>query len=451
MRLESRILIVVIALVWATNFVWAAAQTQQRSVEGLVYELKHPDADKRKDAAKKLGDSQVRNAVPELVEATKDPDSGVRLEVAKALVKINDSRALGAFTELTRDPDPEVQKVSIQGIVQIYVVVESGFLADMKKVADFMNPLSDGYNPMMVEPYVPVSEAAVTGISDLLFHDDKGIRKDAAVALGILRGQSALPAIQHALEGEQANDVKVELIRAIYKIGDPAGGEALLPLIRDPDKKVHDEAILAAGRLRTKQAVPQLNELYRAGVEERKKVFGLVPVSGTDDLQRKVLEALAYIADPDSKDIFEDALEDSRDHYRRYGAEGLGRIRDESYLGLIARKYLREEKKDVKLAMGYAQYLMGREEHLVELVDNATSGQAFYYMLELDAEQVKGLYPYVQTERDATKIRLLDVIGLKGDMSSMPLVQELSNHENADVASAANLAIRRLNGRFPQG
>ena len=424
--------------------------TQKRSVDGLVYDLKHPEASSRTKAARAIGENKLRQAVPALIEASEDPEPAVRLEVVKALVNINDPRALNAYIRLVHDgADRRRQEQAVKGIVQMYAAPETGFTAEFMKVVDFMNPLSDGYNPLMVEGHIPVSQNAITAIADLLFVSDKGLRKDAAVALGILRAQSALPAIKEALGKEAENDVKIELIRSIYKIGDRSAGDALIPLIRDPDKKVHDEAILVVGRLKVKDAVPSLTELYTAGVEEKQKIFGLVPVSGADDLQRKILEALAYIGDPSNVDLFEGALSDERGHFRRYGAEGLGRSGAESHLSLVAKKYLREDSRDVRLGMGFALFRLGREEHLVELVDNAQRDQAYYYLLELEPDQVQALYPYVQTEKDAVKIRLLQVIGLRGEASALPLVEEMSSSENADVASAANLAIRRLRARYP--
>jgi len=422
--------------------------TIQRSAEGLIYDLKNPDVPTRVNAAREIGRNKLRQAVPALIEASEDPDVSVRVEVTRALVAIDDPRALSAFVRLCHDPgDKRIQQDAIKGIVQIYTNPQGGFTADMKKAVDFLNPLSDGYNPLMVESYVPVSQEAVTALSDLLFTDDKGLRKNAAVALGILRAQGALPAIKEALGKETEDDVKVELIWAVYKIGDRSAGETLLPFVRDPDKRVHDEAILVLGRLGVKEAIPVLTELYTSGVEEKKKMWGLVPVTGSDDLQKKILESLAYIGDPQSNDIFEGALSDERSHFRRFGAEGLGRSKSESHLSLIAKKYLREDSSDVKLAMGFALFRLGREEHLVELVDNAQKDQAYYYLLEFEPEEVKALYPYVQTEKKAIRIRLIDVLGLRGDASAIPLVEEMSSSEDADIASSANVALRRLRAR----
>lgn len=427
----------------------AVQQEQTRTVEGLVFDLQHPDPERRKQAAAALGQNKVRTAVPALIEATRDSDASVRYEAVKALVQIHDNRALESYIRLTRDSEKRTQEKAIEGIINTYVADETGLIQGVKKVVGFLNPFSDDYNPLMVEPYVPVSQDAVNALIDLLFHNDRGLRKDAATALGILRARSALPAIEDALQQERSNDVKVELIRAVYKIGDPSAGEMLVPFIRDRDKKVHDEAIFAVGRLRVKSAVPQLNEIYRAGIEERRRILGIVPVSGSDDLQRKVIEALSYIGDSSSTDIFLDALEDERTHYRRHAAEGLGRSGQQEHVTLLARKYLREDSGTVKLALGFALFKLGREEHLVELVDSVQNDQAYYYLLELNSDQARLLYPHLRSERDSVKIRLLDVIGLTADMSAMPVVQELSQSKNTDVVSAANLAIRRLNGRFP--
>ena len=424
-----------------------AQKKEKRDVQGLIYDLKHPEVKRRSVAANALGDHSIRQAVPALIELTKDPDDTARYEATRALVRINDTRALPAFVRLTHDGRRVVQKKAIEGIITIYVVEEGGLVAGIRSVAEFVNPLSDDYNPLMVEPYVPVSQEAIDALSDLLTFSDTGTRKDGAVALGILRAHSALPAIQETLETESNDGVKVELVRAIYKIGDPEAGTALIPLIRDPDKKVHDEAIFALGRLRVAEAVPQLKELHNVGVEERRKIFGIVPVSKSDDLQKKVLEALAYIGESSCRDIFLRALEDEREEFRQYGAEGLGRMADSSVTMDVAKKYLREDSGNVRLAMGFALFRMGREEHLVELVDKVGDDQAYFYLLELEPAEVAKLYPYLGSEKSSIQTRLLDVIGMRGDMSALSIVQPMVESRDADVVSAANLAIRRLRGR----
>jgi len=424
------------------------AAQETRTVEGLIYDLQSPEAKIRKEAATALGDNKIREAVPQLIKMTSDPDPDVRYEVVKALVYINDTRALQAFIEFTRDEQVRVQKRAVAGLVNVYAGQEGGFTQGMMDAFNFLNPLDDGFNPLIVEPYIQVSDKTVSAIENLLFSPDKGLRKDAAVALGILKAEAASKAITQALEGESDDEVKVELLRALYKIGDPATGEAVIPFIKDPDKEIHDTAIMTAGRLRLKSAVPSLNEIYRLGTEERRTALGFIPVSGPDDLQKKVLDALALIGDRRSQDIFEDALEDERTEYRRYGAEGLGRIGDKAFTTLLAKKFLQEERRSVKLALSFALYRLGREEHLNEMVEQVESDQAYSYLLEMPSGDVSLLYSYVGSQDNDRKAELLKIIGLRGDRESIDFIRRYVNHEDADVASAANLATRYYNSRF---
>ncbi len=442
---KSRLCCLLVCLVCVSSLV--AQATRKVSVSGLIYDLKNPDAERRKEAAVLLGQNKSREAVPTLIEVTGDADQGVRLEVVKALVRINDGRALPAFVRLTKDPVKAIQEKALEGIVAVYVIEGSGFVHGVKKVADFLNPLDDGYDPLVVEPYVSVSPDAVNAMVALLKSEDTDLRREAAAGLGVLRAASAIPQIQEALAGELKEEVKVELIRALYKIGDRQAAESVVPFVRDPEKTVHDEAILTVGRLRVIKAVPDLKDLYESGIQESRKILGVVPVSGKDDLAKRLYQALSYIGDPSCKELFQAGLKDDRVFYRRLGAEGLGRSGDTAHTSLVATQYLREKDPEAKLAMSFALYRLGREEHLLELAQEGDQG--LEYLMELDASEMPKLYPYLETEKNAVKARILTAIGQRADRSAVPVVERYMKSENGDVASAANLAIRRLRGRFP--
>jgi len=424
-----------------------AQATRKVTVSGLIYDLKHPDPERRKEAAILLGQNKSREAVPALIEVTGDPDQGLRLEAVKALVRINDARAMPAYIRLTQDPVKGVQEKALEGIINLYVIEDSGFVHGVKKVADFFNPLGDDYNPLVVEPYVAVSPDAVKAMSVLLKSEDTDLRREAATGLGILRAASAIPQIQDALAGELQDEVKVELIRALYKVGDRTAAEVIVPFVRDPEKTVHDEAILAVGRLRVTKAVPDLKELYESGIEENRKILGLVPVTGKDDLAKRLYQALSHIGDPSCKVLFQAGLKDERVFYRRLGAEGLGRSGDTASTSSVATQYLREKDPEAKLAMSFALYRLGREEHLLELAQEGDQG--LEYLLELEASEMPKLYPYLDSEKNGVKVRILTAIGQRADRSAVPVVERYMKSENGDVASAANLALRRLRGRFP--
>ena len=425
-------------------------QSERRSVSGLIFDLQHPETNRRVEAARLLGQNKVRTAVPALIEASDDPEVEVRYAIVKALVRIHDRRALHTYVRQTGDTDPEVQEKAIEGIINVYVGDDSGFIRGLQNVVDFVNPFSDDYNALVVEPFIDVDGDAVTALAAQVLSDRQHIRKDAAIALGILRARSALPALEDALGRETSNDVKVELIRTLYKIGDPSVGEALIQRMLDTDKRVHDEAIFTVGRLRISEAVPSLIDMLRTGVEERRKIFGFVPVSGSDDLSRRVFQALAHIGDPRGEQIFLESLDANQDWSRQYAAEGLGRIGDTTHLRVIVDQYLREDSGRVRLALGYARYRLGQAEYLAEVVALAhDSDQAYAYLMEFDAADVSRLYPYLRSEPDEITITLLEVVGMRGDRSAIAIAEDIIRTGNADVRAAANLAILRLRGRYP--
>ncbi len=426
----------------------AEAQTKKVSVDSLIYDLKHPDPERRKQAAFHLGQNRIRQAVPGLVSAAADPDVEVRLEVAKALVKIDDRAALPGYLTLSADSDARIQKQAIEGIVGSYVEGEpEGFFEGVRRIADLVNPLNDDYNPTVVEPYAVIDPAAVEALVNLLRADAVDVRRAAATGLGILRARDALGAIQERISAEPTSPVLVELIRAIHKIGDPAGALPLIDLTRAPDKRVHDEAIFTLGDLRVREAAPVLMELYSSGAEERRRILKIVPVSRSDDLQKKLFQAMARIGDPEHQSLFLSALTNESDFYRRYGAEGLGRIGDASVTTEVARSFLRESSERARLAMSFALYRLGRQEHLDDLVRHARKPQVGRYLLGFEADEVVALHPYLQSEPSATMVVLLDVIGLRGDATALGEVEIWMNSEDAEVAAAANRAVRRLRAR----
>ena len=104
------------------------AQSQNRtvSVQGLIFDLKHPEADRRIDAAKLLGNNKIRQAVPALIEAADDPQPRVRLAVVTALDEIRDIRALPVMVKGVQDPETDIRKKAIDGLVHLYVLDAGG-------------------------------------------------------------------------------------------------------------------------------------------------------------------------------------------------------------------------------------------------------------------------------------------------------------------------------------
>jgi HEAT repeat protein len=424
----------------------------QISVESFIEDLKSPDPALRREAAKVLGDNRITSAVPKLMEAAGDPEKDVRKEVLVALDKIRDPQAIPTYINLLNDPVKDIRKRSLAALINSYIIKETGLVAGTKRVIDVVNPFSSADDDLIIEPYTEVDPAVITAVKGWLPLLDSDLREAAAKALGILRGRAALPDMVTALKRENDGAVKVALIKSFYKIGDPSVGPELLPLIRDPNKSVHDEAISTIGLLRTREAVPELTRIYESGVEERKKILKIIPASGLEDLQLKALRALSLIADPGSKDLFAKALRHPSSGFRQAGAEGLARIPDPALATEVNRERLREKDGGVKLAESFVLYRMGRKEHLDDLVNSLTKmtlrNQAEAYLLEFSKKEQEELYPYLGSSSAKVRERLCSVLGQIGDPSTLPQVEPLARDKNSDVAEAANQAVRRIQGKM---
>ena len=59
-------------LVITSGAVWLGADIRQVPVEGLIYDLKHPDAVRRQTAVRELGAAVYKPAIPHLVALAND-------------------------------------------------------------------------------------------------------------------------------------------------------------------------------------------------------------------------------------------------------------------------------------------------------------------------------------------------------------------------------------------
>jgi HEAT repeat protein len=443
----------VLLLLGVAVLAFAGAQSQPRkaSVDGLVYDLKHPDPDRRAEAARLLGANKLNQAVPALMEAAGDSQPAVRLAVLEALAKIHDPRALPTFITLTGDSEADIRRKAIAALIEVYVVDASGFVAGTMKVIDFLNPFDSDYNTLVVEPYVPVSAEAVQALAQRLEDPETGVRKAAVMGLGTLRGRAALPQMKDVLSREPENGIKIEYFRSFYKIGDPDACGRLVPYVNDPDKAVHDEAILTSGLLRCKESVDAIMDIYQMGIKEREKVFGVIPASSADDLQIKCLQSLALIGDARAAKLYLPALRHDKEDFRVAAAEGLARLADAQHEPVLTERSAGAKGKRFQLALAYAFYRLGHKERLAELVrelgGSSHGDQVYAYLVELTPDQLADLYPHLRASKGKTRIRLLEAMGVAGSPHNLSEVQSYTNDSDADVASAALVAVRRIQAR----
>jgi HEAT repeat protein len=427
----------------------AAAQTQPRQVpvESLIYDLKNPDPVRRKEAAMSLGNNKVQRATPDLVAAAGDADAAVRREMVIALDKMLDIRSLPAFVKLSGDSEREIREKCIHGMLNLYLPQERGLTVTVSKVANFFNPWSDEWADIVVEPGIRVDPEAISSLRDRLKEDDDGLRSLATRSLGILKGRAALPAIAEVLRQDRNNNVRFEAARALRKIGDASAAKDLMNFIGYTDIKVRNECIYALGRLRDRDAVPELTKLYQKESE--------LPAKLIDNAYREfLLDAISFIAEPASADLFKKETQSPIPVLRLHALEGLARIGDPSLVTDISRDRLKERDPKIQATQAFALYRMGRKEYLDELLkalkNRKTNQLARQYLVEFRPDELPDLYPHVKDDDTNVREGLAETFGLIGGREAIPFLQQISQDGRGQTAALANQAIRRINGRLAE-
>ncbi len=378
------------------------------SFEDLLANLKSPNAKTRQEAAESLGKSRRREAVAHLAPLVHDPEVKVRMEVVRALRQLHEPAAVPALVTSLRDGDASIREEAMGTLVEMYADRERA-----SAVSRFLDLFSD--------------------VAQALRDEDKDIREEAALALGILNGTAALKNLAAALPDPEPG-VRGAAAAAIGKIGTAQDGRALVPLLSDASEGVRHRALQAIGVLQVAEAGPALREMYEAN---RRKELGL-----------KVLEALSRIGDPSQADLFQQLVQDPDPAKRRLAVEGLGRISGNSYLAPFKKDYQREKNDEVKLAYSFALARMGDRAFLDSVVlalPSRTLGtRARAYLLEMGHGVVGELYPYLKDPDAEVRSVLCDILGTIGDANTIAQLTPLLSDPNSGVVDRATRAIERL-------
>jgi hypothetical protein len=107
--------------------------------------------------------------------------------------------------------------------------------------------------------------------------------------------------------------------------------------------------------------------------------------------------------------------------------------------------------KEVRLALDWALYRMGRSELLYRIVDELDSGrqdQAIGYLSELESPEV--LYPFLKRTTNAPRINagLLKALARIGDAQTLELVKPFRDSHQPYVAEAAEIAHDEIEKRL---
>lgn len=392
----------------------------------------------RGEAIEKLAVLGNAQAIPALAAAyKKEPKSDLRAEIVAGLSRIHDKAAIAPIGEALRtDLDKDVRLQAIDSLLRLYISIDEG----NGPLRTIFNKVKSAFfypERPMVGAEVKVDNAATTVLAEAMQKDfDDGVRIEAARALGSLKAKDQVPALITAMEdpkNREHSKVRLEMIRTLGIIRDPAAGPALEKALRDKDRAVVGESAAALGMVGYRPARPVVEALFRS--------------SSDRIVRRKALEGMAVMRDPGSAALFESLLGHSDDYYRELAAEGLARIHHDP--AVLKDRYAQEKKTNVRNALAFALAAAGENNAINDLanaLDSSQEPQVHVYLVELGKFEGKldELHRYLRSTSPKVRARMVNVVGDIGNPASRALVQPLAEDPNIEVAREAVAALRKL-------
>jgi HEAT repeat protein len=300
-------------------------------------------------------------------------------------------------------------------------------------------------NDQVIDGFVTVRPEVILAIGKLASGGNgMDVRAAACRAIGILRGQAAIPDVVEALRTKD-NTVMYEALVAIRKIRDPEAGPKITYLLRDLDDRIQSAAIEDAGLLQAKEGLPSLR--------------GIVASPRGSKAERSALGAIAMMPEPVDRTIFQRYLASKDDRLRAAAVEGLGRIGDPGDRAAIEKVWKDDDKMPPRLASAFSLTLAGNVDpaesspfrYLLNTLNSAAWREtASAYLTEAARHPpvLQALHQTLETGTRDEKIQLARIIAVSGDASTVPWLDKLSRDPDKEVAQEGLRALRSLRARL---
>jgi HEAT repeat protein len=411
------------------------------------------DTDEKKARIKGIRDyaKQGSGAIPKIEPYLEDRDLEVRFEAVKAIAEIGSPRSIDPLIRATADNDAETQIRATDGLVNFYLpgYLKSGLInVSLKKAASSIKGRFSDTSTEVIDPHVSVRPDVIDAIGKLARGGiSMEARANAARAIGILRGKSALPDLYEAVHSK-SDIVLYESLIAIQKIREVESGPKVAFLLRDLHERVQIAAIETTGILRNREAIGDLKDVF-----ERAR---------TTKVKRAALTSLAMMPDEGSRPLYEKYFADRDEGLRGAAAEGYGRLKNAADLPVIEKAFDEERKMGPRLSLAFAAVQLGRHElsefsplqYLINTLNSRMyrdSAEPLLVELSRDSTIRRALYPAI-SNASATKeekIRLARVLSQTGDKDTIPVLEALKGDSDADIAQEGSRAARNLTSRLP--
>ena len=398
-----------------------AQPTRQVPVDSLIYDLRSPDPVRRREAVVLIGQNKVQRAVGDVVAIAGDPDASVRRAIVATLQALDDIRSLPGLVALDQRPRQGHPRVgrhrrdpALPAPRERHRPVADAGRQLLQPELGRMGRRRDRARSRRRLTVVPALQARLQNPNDT-------IRIKAARSIGILRGRTAVPMQILVMKEDRNPSVRFEAIRAIGKIGDTAAARQGRAAVHALDRlEAATEAALTVGRLHDRAALPELTRLFMKEAALQKR-------QADAPFRAALIEAIALIADPSSKELFtrQRAHDDAAVRVQAYA--GLAGVGDAALTTPVSQERLSETDVQVTDRAGIRALPRRPQEYLEEVVkalgSRRTAARAREDPLELRQDEVADLGALSRLEDAGLRESIAEILGLIGDDRARPVLQ----------------------------
>ena len=199
---------------------------------GLAQALQDERSKIREGAARALTEMNCDRSriLPDLVEALGDESEKVRELALSVLKSCADEKALPVLTGALRDDRVAVRRGAVRLLSEIEGTVTAAVPTLTEALADEDREIRQRAIAVL-KRCGPDALGAVRGLIEILADggEDEELQRDAALALGAIGGEAAIPALKAAWEdGDPGKRVRLASFTALRQLGEPPTLEELL-------------------------------------------------------------------------------------------------------------------------------------------------------------------------------------------------------------------------------
>jgi HEAT repeat protein len=386
---------------------------------------------------------QGPTAIPTIGQYLNSASVDTRIEAIKQLIALGGKDTIEPLIRGTRDSDAEVQIRATDGLVNFYLpgYVKQGIGSSIVRASASVRARFSDTNDQTIDAFVVVRPEVIAALGQLARGGSSlDSRANACRAVGILRGQAAVPDLVEALRTKD-NRTMYEALIALQKIRDPAAGPRVAYLVRDLDDKVQAAAIETVGLLRAQDALPALRDIANNPRNAKS--------------ERAALNAISLMPQPQDRNLLQRYLASKDDKLRASAAEGLGRIGEPADRVILERTWREEDKMLPRLGAAFGLVLDGdvrldEDAPLRYLINTLNSAAykdiAVAYLTEAarKREVCHALYQPLDQGTREEKIQLSRILAVSGDASSVQYLEKVSRDQDAEVAKEGLRSLRAL-------